>query len=33
MSFHVIEKPTSKLRSMSDRSGGKRDYYPELSSR
>lgn len=32
-SFHVIEKPTSKLRSMSSRSGEKRDYYPELSGR
>ena len=32
-SFHVIEKPTSKLRSMRSRSGEKRDYYPELSSR
>jgi peptidoglycan/LPS O-acetylase OafA/YrhL len=31
VSFHVIEKPTSKLRMLRDRAGGARDYYPELS--
>jgi peptidoglycan/LPS O-acetylase OafA/YrhL len=29
-SYHVIEKPTSKLRMLRDRSGRSRDYYPDL---
>jgi peptidoglycan/LPS O-acetylase OafA/YrhL len=29
-SYRVIESPTSKLRSLRTRSGGKRNYYPEL---
>ncbi|MGZ4468368.1 MAG: acyltransferase family protein [Nocardioidaceae bacterium] len=30
LSFHVIEKPTSKLRMLRDRHGRRREYYPEL---
>ncbi len=30
VSFHVIEKPTGKLRMLRDSTGGSRDYYPEL---
>jgi len=30
LSFHVIEKPTSKLRMLRDRQGRRREYYPEL---
>jgi peptidoglycan/LPS O-acetylase OafA/YrhL len=33
VSFHLIERPTSKLRMLRDRDGSVRDYYPELSSR
>ncbi len=29
-SFHVIEKPTGKLRMLRDRDGRRREYYPEL---
>jgi peptidoglycan/LPS O-acetylase OafA/YrhL len=29
-SYNVIEKPTSKLRMLRDRSGRSRDYYPDL---
>ncbi|MCW2809204.1 MAG: acyltransferase [Marmoricola sp.] len=30
VSFHVIERPTSKLRMLRDRNGRVREYYPEL---
>jgi peptidoglycan/LPS O-acetylase OafA/YrhL len=30
VSFHVIERPTSKLRMLRDRNGRAREYYPEL---
>ena len=33
VSFHVIERPTSKLRMLRGRDGGARDYYPELQTR
>jgi peptidoglycan/LPS O-acetylase OafA/YrhL len=30
VSYHVIEKPTGKLRMLRDREGRPRDYYPDL---
>jgi len=33
VSYHLVERPTSKLRLLRDRDGRARDYYPELRSR